>query len=901
MALVAKLQQPAVVDAAIDVAEFLVMTQRAGCSIVDVRSPSEYLQGHIPGASNVCLFTDEDRAVVGTAYKHEGRQRAVELGMAVVGPKMVDIVSQVRNIVELHVSKNRTVVVHCWRGGMRSRAVAWLLTMHGMDCRVLRGGYKAWRTWIRSSCWNGLSLTWTPPTLPKERTGSDGGEAEMSGEGAERVDLDDGACQKTSAAHAEVDPASDSPADIEHPRKDADWQDQNDPSTSRQHVVRESAETPNESASKRAEEAPEGFPPGLSLYRAVLEPQFCASLVRVVQEQLERGRQGMLLGGTYAHMSPCEHTPETLRFGTCTHSFGVLSAPVLPLPTEFQKLVDILVARGAFSPSSRPSACTVNVFEVGQFLRPHVDSWKFVRPIVTVSLLSEQAVLFGKGLRYEKVHAGETTHTFTGGMSICMPIASALRLTGEAANKYKHGIPPVSARRISLTFRCLAPGIQKQLQERGPGGPTKSIAAVNALPTQPLTKAFKKARHKANRKLYKASVRSGGQQPVRVWPPAPSPELVEAMRRLDGPRVCIIGGRTGVGKTRLLLALRAMGGSIVDLEGLANHRGSAFGWCGQDDVQPTTEHFRNLVAMQWARATLRRKAVRKKRGMGRTRLTRCRPRTGARKFVSSKPSKATARRGASWLSRKGVRGEISNRRAARCALRFGQPASNRKGKAANKRKPRARDAQRRCRQNCSHKGTWKQRWIFVEDEDLRVGDCLLPEGMYAAMRCAPLVIRVVISLEARVNILVEDYGSGAVMSGDREQWKSRMQASIRRLTKRVGPAQTKALEDQLVAGDYPGLATGLLQQYYDKLYDRHITNAGGTGACENAGRVGVIRSVGGSDAVFNASELAFAVLRHVKQFEEENKTPKIARTCARKKAAKRSPAWGRTLSSAELW
>lgn len=67
---------------------------------------------------------------------------------------------------------------------------------------------------------------------------------------------------------------------------------------------------------------------------------------------------------------------------------------------------------------------------------------------------------------------------------------------------------------------------------------------------------------------------------------------------LPAPRVCVVGGRTGVGKTRALLALRAKGEQIIDLEGLANHAGSAFGWVGREP-QPTSEHYSNLVACEW--------------------------------------------------------------------------------------------------------------------------------------------------------------------------------------------------------------------------------------------------------------------------------------------------------------
>jgi tRNA 2-selenouridine synthase len=77
----------------------------------------------------------------------------------------------------------------------------------------------------------------------------------------------------------------------------------------------------------------------------------------------------------------------------------------------------------------------------------------------------------------------------------------------------------------------------------------------------------------------------------------------ESAEKRPEPRVCVVGGRTGVGKTAALLGLRAAGESVIDLEGLAAHSGSAFGWVGRPPAQPTSEHFGNLVAMQWVALT----------------------------------------------------------------------------------------------------------------------------------------------------------------------------------------------------------------------------------------------------------------------------------------------------------
>ncbi len=115
--------------------------------ILDVRSPSEYAQGHIPGAVSFPLFSDEDRAQVGTCYKQQGREQAVELGFAIAGPKFVTFLQKARAL-----AGSDPLRLHCWRGGMRSEAVAWVLTMGGLRVNTLKGGYKAFRRWVHETC-----------------------------------------------------------------------------------------------------------------------------------------------------------------------------------------------------------------------------------------------------------------------------------------------------------------------------------------------------------------------------------------------------------------------------------------------------------------------------------------------------------------------------------------------------------------------------------------------------------------------------------------------------------------------------------------------------------------------------------------------------------------------------
>lgn len=114
--------------------------------LLDTRSPGEYEQGHIPGAVSFPLFSNEERAQVGTCYKQVGKEEAIELGLEIIAPKMVDFVRTAKQL-----APNKQVRLHCWRGGMRSNSMAWLLETAGMQVTLLEGGYKAFRRWVRST------------------------------------------------------------------------------------------------------------------------------------------------------------------------------------------------------------------------------------------------------------------------------------------------------------------------------------------------------------------------------------------------------------------------------------------------------------------------------------------------------------------------------------------------------------------------------------------------------------------------------------------------------------------------------------------------------------------------------------------------------------------------------
>jgi tRNA 2-selenouridine synthase len=119
--------------------------------VFDVRSPGEYNHAHIPGAYSLPLFTDEERKVVGTTYKQESREQAIKTGLDFFGLKMKKMVEKAESIVddrESGVVNPRIILVHCWRGGMRSAAVAWLLDLYGFKVYTLIGGYKKFRNYV---------------------------------------------------------------------------------------------------------------------------------------------------------------------------------------------------------------------------------------------------------------------------------------------------------------------------------------------------------------------------------------------------------------------------------------------------------------------------------------------------------------------------------------------------------------------------------------------------------------------------------------------------------------------------------------------------------------------------------------------------------------------------------
>ncbi len=125
--------------------------------VLDVRSPAEYLHAHMPGAYSFPLFTDEERKMVGTNYKQQSREQAIKIGLDYFGPKMRPMIEEAESIIAKWKenaqssgknSNTKVILVYCWRGGMRSSAVSWLLDLYGFKVYTLIGGYKMFRNYI---------------------------------------------------------------------------------------------------------------------------------------------------------------------------------------------------------------------------------------------------------------------------------------------------------------------------------------------------------------------------------------------------------------------------------------------------------------------------------------------------------------------------------------------------------------------------------------------------------------------------------------------------------------------------------------------------------------------------------------------------------------------------------
>lgn len=122
----------------IEINEFLAL--RKDLPVIDVRSENEFLEGHITGALNIPILNNTERVEVGTDYKQKGQLEAIKTGFRLVGPRIIDIVNEAEKV-----AADREMLVHCWRGGMRSSNFCHFVGRARLRTLQLKGGYKAYR------------------------------------------------------------------------------------------------------------------------------------------------------------------------------------------------------------------------------------------------------------------------------------------------------------------------------------------------------------------------------------------------------------------------------------------------------------------------------------------------------------------------------------------------------------------------------------------------------------------------------------------------------------------------------------------------------------------------------------------------------------------------------------
>ena len=215
---------------------------------------------------------------------------------------------------------------------------------------------------------------------------------------------------------------------------------------------------------------------GLALHELILSPAEQELALLYCGRVKDLGDEGALMGRTYTAPRKWRrgNGRVTVQMGCCYnyatdkdgHPPGILPRePVCGLPPFLEDLLDRMVGRGIFNARTRPDSCIINFYSVGDCIPPHIDHLDFARPFVTLSLLSEQSILFGANI--EIVSEGE----FTAPFSCPLPVGSVLVLDGNGANVAKHCVPSVSSDRVSITFRKIGSRI-KMTPFRGPHGST---------------------------------------------------------------------------------------------------------------------------------------------------------------------------------------------------------------------------------------------------------------------------------------------------------------------------------------------------------------------------------------------------------------------------------------------
>jgi len=122
----------------VDLSEFLSL--RNSLPVIDVRAEGEYAEGHIINAINLPILNNTERKAVGTDYKQKGQKEAIMTGFRLIGPRLPEILENAEKL-----ASDKELLVHCWRGGMRSNYFCQFVSMARIKARSLEGGYKTYR------------------------------------------------------------------------------------------------------------------------------------------------------------------------------------------------------------------------------------------------------------------------------------------------------------------------------------------------------------------------------------------------------------------------------------------------------------------------------------------------------------------------------------------------------------------------------------------------------------------------------------------------------------------------------------------------------------------------------------------------------------------------------------
>eukprot|EP00210_Caulerpa_lentillifera_P007696 g7347.t1 len=201
---------------------------------------------------------------------------------------------------------------------------------------------------------------------------------------------------------------------------------------------------------------------GIQLWKNFITESEEANLLTLIYEWEKKGEDGELKGATFAAPKKWKRGKgrRTIQFGCCYNyadnrtgrSPGILDDEVVEdMPSVLCAIAERLVRWNVVPLSRRPDSAIVNIYNEGDCIPPHIDHGHFLRPFVTISLLSEAPISFG--LNIKPLGPGE----FKAPCRISLPPGSCLVLNGNGADKAKHCVTAVKKKRISITLRKMDP------------------------------------------------------------------------------------------------------------------------------------------------------------------------------------------------------------------------------------------------------------------------------------------------------------------------------------------------------------------------------------------------------------------------------------------------------------